>query len=407
MLVITIQFLNGAYHATPWGKHVNEGVPEWPPSSWRLLRAIIATWKNTKPELGDEKIWPILQKLTINPPDYLLPDASVSHTRHYMPNNKKTDLVINTFVVTGNKPIHIIWHDVTLSTEEKELLENILENLHYFGRAESWCNAIISSESYDPNCRLLENQELTSEKELVRVLVPNNDVDFVDLCNPKPNDNNLKSISVTTSTLQDKNYIDPPGGRWVQYVRPQNCFEEKISASSKTSILNNITLVRYAVAGTVRPSIKDTLRIGDVSRSACMSKYGKNKNGENSATFSGKDGKGKPLRNHEHAFYLPTYETQSKQIDHLTIIASKTFDKDELDVLFSLTKLYRYNTMHVNLVFQGYGTLDDFSDIPILKKSAKWISLTPLILTIPGILSFLNYCSSKIFVHIKMKLVCS
>ena len=33
-----------AYTRRRWGRHVNEGAVEWPPSPWRLLRALIATW---------------------------------------------------------------------------------------------------------------------------------------------------------------------------------------------------------------------------------------------------------------------------------------------------------------------------------------------------------------------------
>jgi len=45
MLIIELAFLNGRFHATPWGRHVNEGAPEWPPSPYRLVRALYDTWK--------------------------------------------------------------------------------------------------------------------------------------------------------------------------------------------------------------------------------------------------------------------------------------------------------------------------------------------------------------------------
>ena len=32
MTAVALRFLAGRFHATPWGHHVNEGVPEWPPS---------------------------------------------------------------------------------------------------------------------------------------------------------------------------------------------------------------------------------------------------------------------------------------------------------------------------------------------------------------------------------------
>ena len=43
MTRILFSFPGGRYHATPWGSHVNEGLVEWPPSPWRLLRPFIAT----------------------------------------------------------------------------------------------------------------------------------------------------------------------------------------------------------------------------------------------------------------------------------------------------------------------------------------------------------------------------
>ena len=371
------------YHATPWGKHVNEGVPEWPPSIWRLLRAIISVWKTTKPELSEQKVWPILQKLINELPDYHLPDASVSHTRHYMPVKGSNTLIMNTFVVVGKNPIEIIWKNVTLGKEETETMDAILKNLHYFGRAESWCTAGTSAESGDCNCSPLGTDFVPEGADLVSVLVPKKDVKFVDVAEPaaKSSKGELNSISVTTKQLQDSNYVDPPGGRWVQYTRPQNCFEGKLSHDTKTAHMNDITLVRYAVVGTVRPSIVDTLRVGDMARSACMSKYGKKKNGDVSATFSGKDGGGNPLSGHQHAFYLPTYETQYQEIDHLTIVASKQFDKDELDALFSLRRLYKRNAADVHLVFQGCGTPDNFPKVPILQESRIWESATPVVLS--------------------------
>ena len=86
-----------------------------------------------------------------------------------------------------------------------------------------------------------------------------------------------------------------------------------------------------------------------------MSRYGKAKHGQASYTFSGKDARGKPLTNHRHAFYLPTYESQRREIDHLTVIAPGGFGRDELSVLLSLDRLYARNSPDIDLVFQGCG----------------------------------------------------
>lgn len=41
-LSISIRFLTGRAHLHPWQAHHSEGRVEWPPSSWRLLRALVA-----------------------------------------------------------------------------------------------------------------------------------------------------------------------------------------------------------------------------------------------------------------------------------------------------------------------------------------------------------------------------
>ena len=33
----------GRFHATPWGHHVNEGIVEWPPSPYRIVRALASS----------------------------------------------------------------------------------------------------------------------------------------------------------------------------------------------------------------------------------------------------------------------------------------------------------------------------------------------------------------------------
>jgi len=38
---IRITLLSGRYGATPWGRSEHEGQVEYPPSPWRLLRAVL------------------------------------------------------------------------------------------------------------------------------------------------------------------------------------------------------------------------------------------------------------------------------------------------------------------------------------------------------------------------------
>ena len=88
MFALSFRFLAGRYHATPWGRNVNEADVAWPPEPWRLLRALIAVyWRK-----GDRERWPeeylagLIDALAASRPVYSLPEGAIhAHTRHYMP----------------------------------------------------------------------------------------------------------------------------------------------------------------------------------------------------------------------------------------------------------------------------------------------------------------------------------
>src|SRR6516165_4180369 len=158
MPVIDLYFLASRLHATPWGRHVNEGAVEWPPSPWRLLRALIATWHLKNRDAFDhETLCSLVTALAEKPPRYWLPPASLGHTRHYMPylegSKVKTTKVFDTFVhLAAGEPVRIFW-DVALTPEQEQALRLLLKNLGYFGRAESLVEArlVAGVEPSEPN----------------------------------------------------------------------------------------------------------------------------------------------------------------------------------------------------------------------------------------------------------------
>jgi CRISPR-associated protein Csb2 len=146
-VALRLTFPGGRYHATPWGRHVNEGVPEWPPSPWRLLRALVAVWKRTCPDFPDDDVRRLLAQL-VEPPLFRLPPHRVAHTRHYMPWEKKgpqdRTLVFDTFVSVGrDDPLLIGWPDATLDADGERCLRRLLSNISVLGRAEAWVEASV------------------------------------------------------------------------------------------------------------------------------------------------------------------------------------------------------------------------------------------------------------------------
>lgn len=157
------------YHATPWGHHVNEGLIEWPPSPWRLLRALLSVgytsglWNGSGPTAEARSL---IEKLAGVLPTYSLPPVCGAHTRHFMPlatlkapgagadrsfvlthqitagpivrgYKEDTTLVFDTWAQVDRGELAVTW-DVNLSNEEIELLVQLAERLGYLGRAESW-----------------------------------------------------------------------------------------------------------------------------------------------------------------------------------------------------------------------------------------------------------------------------
>lgn len=101
---LAIRFPLGRYHANPWDRAVNEGASEWPPSPWRLLRALVATRHIRWPDLPAPVLEGLLDSLA-DPPSYLTPRATAGHTRHYLPDPDhrtgepgRTDLALDPFL---------------------------------------------------------------------------------------------------------------------------------------------------------------------------------------------------------------------------------------------------------------------------------------------------------------------
>jgi len=183
MLAIAFTFPAGRYHATPWGRHVNEADVAWPPDLWRITRALIAVWhrKLDTTRFPRERLHELLARLAeAEPPSFRLPESTIhAHSRHYMPGKgDKRTLVFDAFArVADDDPVVIVWPGLALDVPQTEVLDALLENLGFLGRAESWVdarrapapvdfNCVPAAESVDP-----ETGEVTGE--IVRLMAPN------------------------------------------------------------------------------------------------------------------------------------------------------------------------------------------------------------------------------------------
>ncbi len=426
MITISLRFPAGRYHATPWGRHVNEGAVEWPPSPWRILRALVATWKRTLPELRQDEVEPILRALAALP-EFELPHASTGHTRHYMPWYKKgpddRTLVFDAFVVVPRDAMLIArWPEAQLDDAQRAILARILANLNTLGRSESWCEAkLLGGDGEDAKSLAtgperwrqvsapLTDHGVPRGTEIVRLLCPDPDHAFADdhvvTATTKTEGRGRNrhtmgqrsiiydpawNLCMETLQLHEERWSDPPGARWVRYVRPRDCFTIESGGRLRRRISPQlrIQVVRYALDSTVLPLVTETLPVGEAARRALMSIHGRltEQNGTRgrSAVLSGKDAVGNPLTGHAHAYYLPTDEDGDGRLDHLTIFARDGFGPAErraIDRFRNLNTGRKGEERHpLRLLLLGMGTLDEYAP-GILRKSKIWVSGTPYIAT--------------------------
>jgi len=412
VIAVSFKFLAGRFHATPWGRHVNEGAVEWPPSPWRILRALVAVWKRTLPELQQSEVEPILRRLT-ELPEFVLPPASTGHTRHFMPWFKKRDdrtLVFDTFVVVSREtPLVVRWPTASADHDQRQVLARILNNLNTFGRAESWCEAELVDNG-EPSGRLIccpLHGDTPAGDEIIRLLCANPASAFADdqvvaattkTVGRAKNERPIMDRSaihdpawnLCTETLQlhRERWSDPPGSRWVPYVRPRDCFKVERKPPHRGTSQPPIRVIRYALDSTVLPLVTETLPVAEAARRALMGIYGRltEKDGVRgrSKVLSGKNEHDEPLADHTHAYYLPSDEDGDGRLDHLTVFASAGFGRAERRA-FDLLREVRAGRegeerQPLRVVLLGMGASTEYSPGP-LQSSRQWVSATPYIAT--------------------------
>ena len=438
MIAIAFRFLAGRYHARPWGQHVNAGAVEWPPWPWRILRALVATWKRTLPGVPQEQVEAILRALAAERPEFELPPASTGHTRHYMPWYKKgpddRTLVFDNFVaVSRGATLLVRWPKASLSEAQRGTLARILANLNTLGRSESWCEATLcpQDDTVRPDrssprrvVRPLDDADPPPGTELVRLLCPDPNEAFAapdDVTEPTKTSGRGKNkrtmkrrttiydpdwkLCMETLQLHKERWSDPPGSYWVQYIRPRDCFKIEPVARPRTRLPAEarIQVARYALDSTVLPLVTETLPVAEAARGRLMSdlpsirgrqRYGsawsleEHRAGRQpvplAGALSGKDEQGKPLTGHGHAYYLPTDEDGDGRLDHLTVFARDGFGPDErraLDRLRELRTGRRGEERHpLRMLLLGMGSLEEYRPGP-LAESNVWVSATPYIAT--------------------------
>ena len=368
MIAIKLRFLTGRFHATPWGHHVNEGVVEWPPSPWRLLRSLVATFYRARPAgVSEEQLRRLVGALA-TPPSFYVPPATTAHTRHYDQANGGVKF-FDTFVALDPRDeVLCRWPEAELGVEDREALAALLRALGTFGRAESWCEAELSEQRDAPqlNCLPLADGRMLKGLEPVRVLLPEESGEEL-----------FDRLLIETSEMRKKKQLDPTGSRWVTYTRRADALRaRKAAPARRVSVAAKPTIARFALDSTVLPLVQDALPFAEQVRRALIRSRADT---EHSEVITGKTADGVPLEGHGHAHYLPTDEDGDGRLDHITVYAPRGFGSEDTAALGALRTIYRKgNKPEVRMILAGLGAAEDFAgEVLLFKSSRRWRSVTP------------------------------
>ena len=400
MFALSFRFPAGRYHATPWGRNVNEADVAWPPEPWRLLRALIAAYwrKGDHARWSEEDLAKLIDALAETLPEYNLPIGTVhAHTRHYMPSGGlakgrlKTTLVFDAFLrLPADTTLVAGWRRVSLEPRLFSLAADLASAIGYLGRAESWteCEALPAWDG-ESNCapgntdrqgdpvRLLaplspdaystERQRIIGDMKrrilatTARPLTERQaDAKLTKMLISKGRQAHtlperlVEALSLDTADYQDRGWSRPPAAREVVYARspeaapgvvPRRFVRRRPSSAGQ----DRPTVARFLLVGRPRPRIEDTVRIGELMRRATLAQFGWQKDEHSKRRMprapqeiSGRGPDGKPLRDpsHPHAFWLPEDADGDGWIDHVSVFVAGGMSDDVRAKLDRITRLW-------------------------------------------------------------------
>lgn len=396
MFALVFRFPAGRYHATPWGRNVNEADVAWPPEPWRILRTLIATYwrKGNRERWSEDDLAALIDALSERPPLFRLPDDAVhAHTRHYMPAPVKPTLIFDAFArLPADAEIIAIWPEMNLPANLFALAADLAAGIGYLGRAESWADCEARAHWIgEANCVPVDDGQYEGATAManrpVRLIAARSASDYSAERGKLFNDFNerqrmkakengkkpptekalssarnkafgetlperlLHALMLDTSDYQRFGWSRAPASREVIYARrplgPLPQALRRTRTPQKDCALP--TVARYVLAGRPRPRVEDTVKIGELMRLAAMSRFGWTRDEATGRSrpnapwvISGRDVGNQPLREaeHGHAFWLAEDADGDGEIDHIIVYARDGLDGECRRKLDGITKLW-------------------------------------------------------------------
>lgn len=433
MPTVKLLFPGGRYHATPWGHHVNEGLIEWPPSPWRLLRALVACgftsqrWTEV-PAIARS----LIEKLAKVLPLYRLPAASAAHSRHFMPigtlenGREKTTLVFDTWANVGSGELLIHW-PCELDADEVDLLGKLAAALGYLGRSESWVEAqLVDDRPAEWNAVPCEEGKHRGPGwEQVSLMAAISPTDYQQWREAQVHEASqpfrvqkktpavkkkqaqaietyppdlLSCLTKDTSWWKGHGWSQPPGSQRVLYWRCSDALEVGVPTAPRRASARTVTTMLLAISTgsgnrSALPPVTRTLPQAELFHRAIIGRLGDGQR-VNCPELTGKDAFGRPLRDHHrHAHTIPVDLDRDGRLDHIIIHSTMGLGDAAQRAIRTLRRTWtKGGAGDLQLAVVGSGDLDMLRRLPpplnleidgILGPAegcTDWESMTPFVL---------------------------
>lgn len=373
---IAIRFPLGRYHATPWDRSVNEGATEWPPSPWRILRALVATWYTRWPDLPAPELDALLEALG-DPPSYRTPQTSAGHSRHYLPDldHQKgetggTDLTLDPFLSVPRSEELLVRWDVDLSVAQREVLAKLAELLPYLGRADSVCDARLLDADSMPDDTWWHPG--TAGDKQTRLLASSRPV-------------SRAALEASTVEVRRGRRTLPLGSEFVAYTMCHQ-LEARHPARQETP---SIEALRFAVTGRAPMlSVNGILLADEAHRVVGNLLESRKIDDERRRRVLGTDG---AASGHQHAHWIPIAESDRRGavVRSLVLWVPRKLYPSEVAAMIELRTMSgrrgrraaggAYEVAgfpEVQMLFQAAGTIDQVAP-ELAGPALRWRSLTP------------------------------
>jgi CRISPR-associated protein Csb2 len=355
-IVLKQIFPLGRFHATPWRLNpFDDPYGEWPPSPWRLVRAVAARWyqwSREDPGAAGESLENLVRALCASNFSFHLPSQAWrgSPLRQYLPvefgwNPKErrkpairsyiTSLAQDNYVCVPPDDAGAIWWFVEGDQWTDKLADALAEcvkRMTYFGRAEAFtriAREMNVEKVPPPNCELIERRTSGS----VPVLAPHHTACCEDI------------LRVTDDDQIAKRSI-PPGARLLYAKPPSRPVRQSAITRRKSSRDTKLNLIQFAIGWNVPPEARAIVRLTARFRGAVLKELLRILTDDAALTWSkaplsareavsgmsGKDAHGRPLKGHQHTEYFVWCE-DGEPVRLLAWRNSRPFDDNEHEAL--------------------------------------------------------------------------